>query len=135
MYGRISRQRGLGMGSFLMSVLKRAKQLLKVLGSKAVEVAGNIAQDTISGKSFKEAAVENIKSAIPENVKSIIPEKLVPSFFTPESTPTILKPNSDFSQTQTQTQRKKKRRGRGFDISEIKRKRDLHEIYPGLQLL
>jgi hypothetical protein len=52
-------KRGMGIGSAIMSLFKRAVPLLKVLGSRAVDLASNIAKDTIQGNNVKESAIKH----------------------------------------------------------------------------
>jgi hypothetical protein len=57
-----SRQRGLGFGSTLMSMFRMAAPILKVLGSKAVDVVSNVAKDAIRGENVKDSVIKHAKN-------------------------------------------------------------------------
>lgn len=59
-----SRQRGTGFGSTIMSMFRMAVPILKALGSKAVNVVSNIAQDAIQGSNIKDSAVLHTKNEV-----------------------------------------------------------------------
>jgi hypothetical protein len=59
-----SRQRGLGFGSTLMSMFKMAAPILKALGSKAINVVSNVAQDAIQGSNIKDSAIKHARSEV-----------------------------------------------------------------------
>jgi hypothetical protein len=116
---RIRYRRGLGFGTILSSLYQRAKPLLRVLGTKAVNVISNIAKDTLSGKNFKDATIKNISQALPPGIAAFIP----PNLGEREPVITSVSP-SDLIKTQRLRRLQRKRKGRG-----------LEEQYPGLQFL
>jgi hypothetical protein len=59
-----SRQRGLGFGSTMMSLFKMAAPILRSLGSKAVNVAANVAQDAIQGSNIKDSVIRHAKNEV-----------------------------------------------------------------------
>jgi len=117
---RIQHRRGLGFGTYLSALYQRAKPLLKVLGTKAVNIVSNIAKDTLSGKNLKDAAVQNIIKALPPGISSIaFPPK------TESETGSAVAPFDIIKKRSVRRKLTRKRKiGRG-----------LEEQYPGLQFL
>lgn len=64
-HAHIRQRKGLGFGTYLSSFYQRAKPLLKVLGSQAVNVISGIARDAISGQNIQDATIRNIAKALP----------------------------------------------------------------------
>lgn len=119
--GHVRRRRGLGIGSFLLSLFQRAKPILKTIGTKAIDVASDIAKDALSGKDIRSSAISNISEALPSSIRNLT-----------QNTPTgsennINKPKSvsfAVSAAKRRKLRPSKQYGRGFKTE-----------YPGLAYL
>lgn len=83
MLGRARIRSGSGIASYLLSMLQRATPFLRTLGSKAIDVASNIAKDAIRGDSLKTAAISNIRANVPDSIVShFLPPETTPEKFT-----------------------------------------------------
>lgn len=124
-HARIRQRKGLGFGSLIASLYQRAKPLLKVLGTQAVNVISGIAKDTISGQNIKDATVRNIAKALPPG---LVPVTTSDSTTNQNATPPLdsTLPSRKRSKQRTELKVKQQRRRRGQGLS---------EIYPGLEYL
>jgi hypothetical protein len=72
-------KRGMGFGNVMRALFRMATPILKVLGSKAVDVASNIAKDTIQGENIKDSAVRHVSNEgkqllgrVPSSIRNIL---------------------------------------------------------------
>ena len=124
---------GMGFGSVIMSLFKRAVPLLKVLGSKAVEVASNVAKDAIHGNNVKDSAIRHLSNeantlmgSVPDVVtgflnknSSIRPMPVSTLVASPDAASTAITAKTVRKKKKLALQKKKRQIGRGQKFSAL----------------
>ena len=139
-------RRGLGIGSALMSLFRMASPILRVLGSKAVDVAANIAKDSIQGDNFKSSAIKHTSTGakqllgkVPEAFSGLMTKNIPPirNELSTDSEPAETGANSRIATRKNPAIRRRKRPPTARNISfptKIKRGRGSNN-YPALQYM
>lgn len=133
-------RRGLGFGSTLMSLFRLAKPMLKNLGSKAVNLAADVAKDVIHGDNVKQSALKHLSSEaktfiskLPQPFSGLIAKPPTSNTSELSVSGESEVPTSNFDQRHRVTKRKYPRAG--VIVSRAKKGRGITTKYPALQFL
>ena len=112
-YGYAAGRRGLGFSSFFSNLFKRAIPLLQNWGTKAVNVASDIAKDAIQGENIGQSAIKHLTTAA-QNL--VAPEPFSGEVNTNKQSqpPPSLKRRKSGSAAKNARRKNNKKTGRGY---------------------
>lgn len=135
-------RRGLGIGSALMSLFKMASPFLRVLGSKAVDVAANIAKDSIQGDNFKSSAIKHASTGakqllgkVPEAFSGLMTKNIAPLSNEISIPPASGESRAIGKQTAQKQYTRRKRPNNSRNISFATKRGRGSSTYPALQYM